>query len=220
MWQALRAELAYSRPYLLGGLGLAAGVAVIVSVVFYAVGEEGPPPHAAAGIRGMFLIMAPMIVGFIMQSFRFEERRARLFLAGPLTPRQLAGAMVLLTVILFAIGILAAGLMIGVDSLVSGGFERESLQIVGYVGGLLFAMMQIGLLVQESIAARIQGRLSTSATGWTVFVLTVLFATVLPMGAAWGYLDWFHLHLANLIAAGAAIVTTIVLYQGRTDFTR
>ena len=66
MWQALRAELAYSRSYLLGGLGLAAGVAVMVSVVFYAVGEEGPPPHAAAGIRGMFLIMAPMIVGFIM----------------------------------------------------------------------------------------------------------------------------------------------------------
>lgn len=220
MWQALRAELAYSRPYLLGGLGLAAGVAIMVSVVFYAVGEEGPPPHAAAGIRGMFLIMAPMIVGFIMQSFRFEERRARLFLAGPLTPRQLAGAMVLLTVILFAIGIFAAGLMIGVDSLISGGFERESLQIVGYVGGLLFAMMQIGLLVQESIAARIQGRLSTSATGWAIFVLAVLFAAVLPMGAAWGYLDWFHLHLANLIAAGAAIVTTIVLYQGRTDFTR
>ena len=220
MWQALRAELAYSRAYLFGGLGLAVAVVVIVSVVFHSVGDEGPPPHAAAGIRGMFLMMAPMIVGFIMQSYRFEERRARLFLAGPVTARQIAGMTALLTVILFAIGILAAGLMIGVDSLVSGSLERESLQIVGYVGGLLFAMMQIGLLAQESVAAGAQGRKRQAAIGWAVFVLVVLFVTVLPMGAAWGFLEWFHLHLANLMAAGPAMVTTIVLYQRRTDFTR
>jgi len=84
VWHALRAELAYSRPFLLGGLGIAAGVVVILSVVFLAVGDDGPPSHSAAGIRGMFLIMAPMIVGFIAQTFRSEERRARLLLSGPL----------------------------------------------------------------------------------------------------------------------------------------
>lgn len=220
MWQALRAELAYSRAYLLGGLGLAVGVAAIVSVVFYAVGDEGPPSHAATGIRAMFLIMAPMIVGFVAQSFRFEERRTRLLLAGPVTPRQIAGAMVLLTVILFGIGALAAGLMIGIDSLITGKRELESLQIVGYVGGLMFAMMQIGLLVQESVTAGIQGRLKASAIGWTAFALTALFVTVLPLGSAWGYLGWYHLHLANLFAAGTAMVVSIALFQGRTDFTR
>ena len=66
MWHALRAELAYSRSWLFGGLGLAIGVVIIVSLVFFAVGGDGPPSHAAAGIRGMFMIMAPMIVGFIV----------------------------------------------------------------------------------------------------------------------------------------------------------
>ena len=35
MWHALKAELAYFRPWLLGGLGLAAGVVVLVSLIFF-----------------------------------------------------------------------------------------------------------------------------------------------------------------------------------------
>lgn len=100
MWQAIRAELAYFRPWLIGGYGIAAGVIVIVSLVFYAVGEDGPPAHSAAGIRGMFVIMAPLILGFVIQALRLEERRTRLLLAGPLTPRQLAGINALLPLIL------------------------------------------------------------------------------------------------------------------------
>jgi hypothetical protein len=193
---------------------------ILISVIFYAVGDEGPPSFAAAGIRAMFLMMAPMIVGFITQTFRYEERRTRLLLAGPITPRDIAWATALLSVILFAIGVLGAGLMIGVDSLVSGKFALESLQIVGYVGGLMFAMTQIGLLIQESIAARLQGRLRASMAGWAVFALTALLAMVLPMGAAWGLMGWPHLHLFNLIAALVAMVGSVALYKGRTDFTR
>jgi len=222
MWHALRAELAYQREYLLGGLGMAVGVVIIVSVVFFAVGEDGPPSHAAAGIRGMFLIMAPLIVGFIAQSFRSEERRARLLLAGPLTPRQIAGASVLLTVVLFGIGVLAAGLMIGAGFLVTGRLELESLQMVGYVGGLIFAMMQMGLLVQEAVAARSQQRLRASAAGWAGFVLAVLLMAVLSLVAVFfqGPLSWFSLHLGNLIAAVTAMAASVALYAGRTDFTR
>jgi len=170
MWHALRAELAYFRPWLIGGMGLALGVVIIVSVVFFAVGDDGPPGHAAAGIRGMFLIMAPMIVGFIIQTLRSEERRTRLLLAGPLTPRQLAGVMVLLPVILFAIGVLAAALVISADALVTGKLALESLHIVGYVGGMLFMGTMIGLLVQEATAAHRQRRLLAAAAGWASFV--------------------------------------------------
>lgn len=76
MWRALRAELAYTLPWLLGGLGIAVGVVVIVTVVFALVGEDGPPGFAAAGLRGMFLILAPMVVCFIAQTYRTEERQA------------------------------------------------------------------------------------------------------------------------------------------------
>ena len=85
MWHALRAELAYAQSYLFGGLGIAVGVVALVSGVFYAVGEDGPPAHAAAAIRGLLLIIAPMVVCFVVQAYRSEEHRARLLLAGPLT---------------------------------------------------------------------------------------------------------------------------------------
>jgi hypothetical protein len=225
MWHALRAELAYFRPWLLGGLGIAAGVVIIVSVVFFAVGEEGPPSHAAAGIRGMFLIMAPMIVGFIAQTFRSEERRARLLLAGPLTPRQLAGVMVLLPVVLFGIAVLAAGLVIGAGSLVTGKLELESLNIVGYVGGMMFMMMMMGLLAQEATAARRQRRLRAAAAGWAGFVVAVLLFAALSVAALYlaapqGFVTWTHLNLGNLIVAVTAMVAFAALYAGRTDFTR
>lgn len=220
MWQALRAELAYSRPYLLGGLGLGVGVVLIVSVVFFVVGDDGPPSFAAAGIRGMFLIMAPMIVGFIAQSFRSEERRTRLLLAASLTPRQIAFAAVLLPVVLFGIGILAAGLMLVVGYLLTGNLELETMNIVGFVGGQLFAYTQIGLLVQEAAAARGQRRLRASAAGWIVLVVTIQLLAVLYLVLAQQRLTWSHLFLGHLIAAAMAMFATVTLFQGRNDFTR
>ena len=128
----------------------------------------------------------------------------------------------LLTVVLFGIGVLAAGLMIGAGFLVTGRLELESLQMVGYVGGLIFAMMQMGLLVQEAVAARSQQRLRASAAGWAGFVLAVLLMAVLSLVAVFfqGPLSWFSLHLGNLIAAVTAMAASVALYAGRTDFTR
>jgi hypothetical protein len=218
MWHALRAELAYLRPWLLGGLGIASGVAILVSVVLPAVGDDGLPSHKAAGLRGMFLIMAPMVVSFIVQAYRSKERRPRLLLAGPLTPRQIAAATVLLPVILFGIGVLAAGLMIGADFLVTGKLELESLNTVGFVGGQLFVYVQLGLLAQEATAARGQRRLRGAAAGWAGFVVAVLLLQYLAL--AQEFLTWIHLILGNLIVAVTAMVASVALYAGRTDFTR
>jgi len=220
MWQALRAELAYSRPYLLGGLGLAVGVVLIVSVVFFVVGEDGPPSFAAAGIRGLFLVMAPMIVAFIAQGFRSEERRTRLLLAASLTPRQIGFAEALLPVVLFGIGILAAGLMLGAGYLLAGNLELETMNMVGFVGGQLFAYTQIGLLVQEAAAARGQRRLRASTAGWTVLVVMIVLLAAMYLALAQQTLTWSHLLLGQLIIAAIAMVATVTLFQGRTDFTR
>jgi hypothetical protein len=222
MWNALRTELAYNRPWLLGGLGLAVGVVIIVSVIFFAVGEEGPPSHAAAGIRGMFLFMAPLIVGFIIQTYRSEERRARLLLAGPLTPRQLAGVKVLLPISLFGMGVLASALMLGLEFLVTGTLALESLHIVGYVGGLIFMGLMIGLVAIEATAAHLQQRHRAAVAGWAGLVVGVLILAALTSAVVFiqGPWSWPVLHLGNLIVAVTAMVITVRLYSGRTDFTR
>ena len=223
MWHALRAELDYSRPFLLGGLALGVGVVIIVSVVFVAVGDEGPPVRVAAGLRAMFLIMAPMIVGFIAQTYRSEERRARLLLSGPITPRQIAGAMVLLPVVLLGIGVVAAALMVGLDSLFGGRFEIGRLNIAAFVGGQIFAYVQMGILAQEATAARSQQRSRATAAGWTVFVIAVLLLATLYLASARGSLGsttWPVMILGHLMVAAIVMVASVQLYAGRTDFTR
>jgi hypothetical protein len=222
MWNALRAELAYNKPWLLGGLGLAVGVVIIVSVVFFAVGEDGPPSHSAAGIRGMFLFMAPLIVGFIIQTYRSEERRIRLLLAGPLTPWQLAGVNVLLPIVLFAIGVLAAAVMLGIEYLGTGKLALESLHLVGYVGGMIFMGLMIGLLAQEATAAHRQQRHRAAVAGWAGLAVGVLLLAALTSAVVFiqGPWSWPFLHLGNLIVAVTAMVITVLLYAGRTDFTR
>ena len=215
MWHALRTELAYFRPWLLGGLGIAAGVTILMSVVFQLVGDDGPPNVVAAGLLGFFPMVAGMVVGFIAQSYRSEERRARLLLSGPFTPRQLAGVMVLVPAILFGIGVLAAGLVIGAEALVTGNLELETLSWVSGVGGMLFAMGQMGSLAQESTAARRQRRLRAAVAGWAAFVLAILLLTVcqLNLGTMQG-------NLGELIVGVMVMVTSGALYAGRTDFTR
>ncbi|MCP4591856.1 MAG: hypothetical protein GY842_14060 [bacterium] len=220
MLHALRAEFTYALPVLLGGLGIATGVIIILSVVFFAVGEDGPPSHTAAGMRGMFLILAPMIVGFIVQAYRSEERRARLLLAGPFTPRQLVGVDVLLPVILFGIGILAAGLVLGVEYLVTGIFEPEGLHTAGFVGGQMFTYVQIAHLPREATAARRQRRPRAAAAAWAGFVVALLLLGALYLVLAQGMLGWPHMILGHLTIAVTAMVASMALYEGRTDFTR
>ncbi len=218
MWHALRAELAYARPYLFGGLGIAIGVVVLVSAVFTIAG--GPPPHVATAIYGLFLIIAPMVVCFIIQSFRNEERRTRLLLAGPLTPRQLAGVMVLLPIVLCAIGVAAAGLMLGLGAILSGRLEPKSLQMVGLAVGQIFLYPQLGLLVQESVAAHRQRRPRAAAGGWAGFVLAILAMTAPYAGLALEVLTRTHLILGQLAMVLAMMAVSVALFVGRTDFTR
>lgn len=222
MWHALRAELAYFRPWLLGGLGLAAGISTVVTVVFSFVGEEGPPGFVAASIRAMYPMMAPLIVGFVIQSYRSQERRARLLLAGPLTPGELAGVAVLLPVVLLAIAVLAAGLVILGGALVTGELAAETLHIVGYVGGLNFMLLMMGLLGQEAMAARRQRRRRDSLAGWTVFATAALALTAVTLIASLrqGPWTWPSFHVANLVVAVVTMAASVVLYVRRTDFTR
>jgi hypothetical protein len=212
MWHALRAELAYFRPWLLGGLGIAAGVAVLMTVLMHLPTVDSDAPSF---LPAMFFIIAGMVVAFIAQSYRWEERRARLLMAGPLTPRQLAGVTVLLPACLVGLGVLAGGLWVGVTSLITGSLEPATLPTLGGFAGQFYTYAQMGPLAQEATAARRQRRGRAAIAGWAVFVGAIPFLAV-----SWFYFASIHGHLGQLIAAATVMVASTVLYEGRTDFTR
>ncbi len=220
MWQALRAEFAYLRPWLLGGLGIAFAVMALVSVIFATLG--GPPAFAASAIRAMYPLGACMIVAFIVQAYHKDERRALLLLAGPVTPRQLATISVLIPLALGVCGMLAATLTLSIDAAITGSAAFERLHLVGYLGGQLILYNLIGLLIHEAVVSARQRRRAAAVAGWTTLIAGALLVTLLTIAASsrQGPLSWPILHAANLFVAAVAIVVTVRLYTGRSDFTR
>jgi hypothetical protein len=212
MWRALRAELAYFRPWLLGGLGIAAGISVLMHVLKWLVNDgEGVPGF----LTNMFLFIGGMVVAFIAQSYRSEERRARLLLAGPLTPRQLAGVLVLLPACLVGIGVILTALKIGLVALFTGTLNLADLRMTASFAGEFWAYAQLGPLAQESSAARRQGRGQAATAGWALFSVAVLVlaASMIFRGSIQGF-------VGQLMVLVAAMTVAFALYQRRTDFTR
>lgn len=213
MWNALRAELLYFRPWMFGGLGIAAGVSgLLVALTRFVKGADDIPTF----LPGMFPIIAGMVVSFIALALRSEERRARLLLAAPLTLQQLAGVIVLLPVFLVAGGVVGGALLLGITSLITGQFEIGNLPVLAGLAGLFLIYALMGPLVQEAVAARRQGRGRAGLAGWACLVAALPVLTSLYWLESRPALSAvLHLLVATLLA-----VPTFVLYQGRTDFTR
>jgi drug/metabolite transporter (DMT)-like permease len=212
MWHALRAELVYFRMWLLGALGIAAGVSVMMLVIKWFVDDaEGIPGF----LTSMFLFIAGMVVSIIVQSYRWEERRTRLLLAGTLTPRQLAGVLVILPACFMSVGALAAVIMIGLTALITGNLDHTDLRMTAVFGLEFWAYAQMGPLVQEAAAARRQGRGRAAIVGWMVFAGAIL---LLAMGMFFRHL--IQANLGQMLAIVMTMVVAAAIYQGRTDFTR
>ena len=212
MWHALRAELVYFRLFLLGGLGIATGVVLLMSVLIrFSSDADGPPAFVVA----MFPVIAGMVVSFIAGSYRIEEHRARLLLSGALTPRQLAWVTVLLPACFVGLSVLAMPVILGMATLAAGKFESSHLPTAGSFALQFWAYAQLGPLAQESCAARRQHRNRAGLFGWAVFagVIVVLGACQLILRSTQG-------HLWQVVAIVVAMVVAATLYQGRTDFTR
>ena len=212
MWHALKAELAYFRPWLLGGLGIAAGVSGLLMVLMLLPSVDADIPSFVPGI---FPIIAGMVVAFISQSYRWEERRARLLLAGPLTPGDLAGVTIFLPACLVGLGAIAGVLWVGVTSLITGPLDPATLRTLGGFTVQFLAYAMLGPLAQEATAARRQQRGRAAITGWAVFV-----GAILSLAASQFYLGSIRGQLWQLIVVATVMVVSAVLYAGRTDFTR
>ena len=214
MLRALRAELTYFLPWLLGGLGIAAFVSSLLIVLTVFVNDSDGVPGF---VVGMFPIIAGMVVAFIAQSYRSEERRARLLLAGPTTPRQLAGVLVLLPACFVGLGAVFGGLWVALAWWLarSGSLDGATLPTLGMFSVQFLAYAQMGPLAQEATAAHHQRRRRASALGWAIFVgsILLLVAAQFLLGSIFG-----RVGLVGVIAT--AMVAAAVLYTGRTDFTR
>jgi hypothetical protein len=213
MWRALRAELAYFRPWLLGGLGIGAGVTILLGILL---GIFGGAEDTPSFLPGMFAVLAGMVVAFIAQSYRAEERRARLLLSGSLTPAQLSGVLVLLPPCLVGLGALAAVPMLALSAALSAGYDSSTQGVLAILTGQFLAYAQLGPLFQETAAARRQGRSRPAMVG------SLAIAVVLPVLISF---YWFS-HRPLVFVAGYVVMVGIIaivsakLYQGRTDFTR
>ena len=212
MWRALKVELEYFLPWLLGGLGIAAFVVVLLSVLVRFLEEGDGPPISVIAI---FPIIAGMVVSFIAQSYRVEERRPRLLLAGPFTPRQLAWVTVLLPVCFVGLGVLATVPMIWLATLITGKLETSALPVIAGFAGQFWAYAQLGPLAQESTAALRQKRSSAAIIGWAVFV-----GAILVLAASQFFMHTVSGHAGFVTASVASMAAAAALYQNRTDFTR
>lgn len=213
MWHALRAELAYARPWMLGALGIASAVCLFVSIVFVLGG--GPDQPIAAGLRGFFFVLSGMVVGYIVAGYRGEERRTRLLMAGPLSPKQLAWLNPTLTLLLFAIGVGAAGVLVAVEALIMQGLHAETWHFLNGQVATLLAVVQLGPLAHAAILARRERRQTSSVVGWSCFLVLVfvLALSQLRLGTA--------ISSATLVAVALiAYFVSVALYMGRTDFTK
>jgi hypothetical protein len=214
MLRALRTELTYSLPWLLGGLGIATFVSTLLIVLTVFVNDSDGVPSF---VVGMFPIIAGMVVAFIVQSYRCEERRTRLLMAGRMTPRQLAGVLVTLPAVLVGIGGLYGGLWVAGTTLIvgTGALEGATAPTLGIFSVQFWAYAQMGPLAQEASAAHRQKRGTAAVIGWTVFVgaILLLAASQIALQSVYG-----HMALFTVIATAMAVAA--VLYTGRTDFTR
>jgi hypothetical protein len=201
------------RPWLLGALGIAVGVAILTNLLAL-LGGEGTPEFVGDGLPAMFMVIAPMVVGFIGQGFRSEERRPRLLLTGPLTPRQLGILMVLLPTCLMALGVSASAIVLGVAHAVLGQVTPTTLIIVGSVFAQMFAIVQLGPLAQESSAAFRQRRRLASTVGWCGFFMSIL----LLVGCY--FISRYQGMIAQAAIAVIVMIMSATLFTGRTDFTK
>jgi hypothetical protein len=213
MWHALKAELAYFRPWMLWGFALAAGIVVLLHVLLHLFGEgETVPPFLPA----MFPILAGMVVSFVAQSYRFEERRVRLLLKGSLTPRQLGQVIVLLPICLVGAGILVATLVVILGNLASANPDAPTFRTLGVLGGQFLVYALLGTLIQEAVTAQLQDRRRSAVATWIGIVVTVPIITTFY---------WLESRPALYIASYALVaamimIGTVKLYEGRKDFTR
>jgi ABC-type transport system involved in multi-copper enzyme maturation permease subunit len=142
VWHLVSVTLRYYRRWLVSAWAMALAIAVMVRVLT-SLNRGGEEQGLAFLLASLFLVVASMVVGIIVQATESSEKRARLLMTLPVTRGQLAGAQVLAPLAVLALGVVAgsaatlAGTLLGVPTADSRPFPLP-LFIAGQTGFYMF----------------------------------------------------------------------------------
>ena len=140
MWQLVKVTLRYYRRWLASAWGMALAIAVTVQILTW-LNRDSEAPRLAFLLAGLFLVIASMVVGIMIQATECSEKRARLLMTLPVTRDQLALNRVLAPLAMLALGVVAGGAVTLVGTLVGAGESRPfplPLFIAGQTGFYMY----------------------------------------------------------------------------------
>jgi ABC-type transport system involved in multi-copper enzyme maturation permease subunit len=110
VWQLVNLTLRYYRRWLVSAWAMAIAIAVMVRILT-ALNRGGREPGLAFLLGGLFLVIASMIVGIMIQATESSEKRVRLLMTLPVRRDQLALAEVVAPLAVLALGVVAGGVV-------------------------------------------------------------------------------------------------------------
>jgi len=134
MWQLVSLTLRYYYRWLLSAWALALAIAVTVQILTWLNRDSGAP-RLAFLLGGLFLVVASMVVGIMMQVTEAAEKRPRLLMTLPVTRDQLALAQVLSPLAALALGVIAGGTVTLVGTLLGAGDESRPFPLPLFIAG-------------------------------------------------------------------------------------
>jgi len=134
VWQLVNLTLRYYRRWLASAWGLALAIAVTVQILTW-LNRDSDAPRLAFLLAGLFLVIASMVVGIMIQATESSEKRARLLMTLPVTRDHFALAQVLAPLAVLALGVVAGGAVTLVGTLLGAGTESRPFPLPLFIAG-------------------------------------------------------------------------------------
>lgn len=176
MWRLVEATIRYHLPALVIAWTIALGVAGLIHALRWF--ADGKAELGLTGfLGGLFLAVASMVVGFVVQGIEKEEKRTRLHVGLPFTPLQVAVARVAAPLVLLAAGVVAGigfAAITGMLGSVPGGVR--SMHTLPVIGAQFAFYLQIPTLLIEAGHLRERRGLFAAASVWLLVALGIVAA--------------------------------------------
>ena len=213
MWQLVKVTLLYYRRWLLSAWALALAIAVTIQILTW-LNREGDAPRLAFLLAGLFLVIASMVVGIMIQVTECSEKRPRLLMTLPVTRDQLAIAQVLSPLAALALGVVAGGAVTLVGTLFGAGAESRPFPLPLFIAGQTGFYMYFPTLMPAIDAHWKSGR-RRAALG-LVFLLVLGFSVLMFLQI--GRVDIPGKHALSLLPLVLSAGLTYQLLRRRRSF--
>jgi hypothetical protein len=183
VWQLVSVTLRYYRRWLASAWALALAIAVMVQILTM-LNRSGEAPRLAFLLGGLFLVIASMVVGIMIQATESSEKRGRLLMTLPVTSDQLALTQVLAPLAVLALGVVAGGAVTLAGTLVGAGTESRPFPLPLFIAGQTGFYMYFPSLMPEMGAYWNSGRRRAALGLGFLLVLGFSFLMFLQLSSA------------------------------------